>query len=109
MLAEIVGTAAGLCSMSSFVPQIVKLARERDARSVSLHMYMVTVTGFVLWTAYGALIGSWPVWASNAVNLVLAATILTLRWRYGRRPPSGRASGGVDSGGSAVKTAGRNR
>jgi MtN3 and saliva related transmembrane protein len=96
-LADVVGTAAGLCSMSSFVPQIVKIVRERDASSVSLRMYMVTVTGFVLWVAYGALLGSWPVWASNSVNLVLAATILTLRWRYG--------GGGVDSGGPARKTA----
>lgn len=79
--------------MASFVPQIVKILRERDAASVSLHMYVVTVTGFVLWTSYGVLIGSWPIWLSNAVNLVLAATILALRARYGRasraRPKGG--------------------
>jgi MtN3 and saliva related transmembrane protein len=83
-IADAVGTAAGICSMSSFVPQIVKIVRARDASSVSLHMYLVTVTGFVLWITYGALLGSWPVWASNAVNLALAGTILGLRWRYGR-------------------------
>ena len=50
----------------------------------------VTVTGFVLWTAYGVLTRSWPVWASNTVNLVLAATILILRARYGSAgPPRG--------------------
>jgi len=58
----------------------------------------VTVTGFVLWTAYGALLGSWPVWGSNAVNLALAGTILCLRWRYGR-------ASRVDSGGPDRKTA----
>ena len=79
--------------MASFVPQIVKIVRERDAASVSLHMYLVTVTGFVLWTGYGVLIGSWPVWLSNAVNLGLAATILTLRARFGedsKHSPDGR-------------------
>jgi MtN3 and saliva related transmembrane protein len=76
--------------MASFVPQIIKILRERDAGSVSLHMYLVTVTGFVLWTAYGVLTRSWPVWASNTVNLVLAATILILRARYGSAgPPRG--------------------
>ncbi len=73
--------------MSSFVPQIVKIVREKDASSISLRMYLVTVAGFVLWTAYGVLLGSWPVWASNAVNLALAGAILGLKWRYatGRR------------------------
>ena len=83
-LADVVGTAAGLCSMTSFVPQILKIVRERHAESVSLRMYLVTVTGFVLWTTYGLILGSWPVWGSNAINLLLAATILTLKWRYSR-------------------------
>ena len=91
LLVDAVGVAAGLCSMSSFVPQILKILRERHAESVSLRMYVVTVTGFALWIAFGALQGSWPIWASNAVNLALAATILALKLRYGsgRRPSGG--------------------
>ncbi len=86
-VADLVGTAAGLCSMTSFVPQIVKIVRERDASSVSLRMYMVTVTGFSLWIVYGVLQQSWPIWASNGVCLVLTATILTLRLRFGGDAP----------------------
>ena len=78
-----VGTLAGLCSMSSFVPQVLKILREKRAEGVSLRTYVVTVAGFVLWVCYGVLLGSWPVAASNAVNVVLAALILFLRWRYG--------------------------
>jgi len=78
---NLVGVGAAVCSMASFTPQILKIVREHDASSVSLRMYLVTVTGFVFWIAYGALIGSWPVAASNAVNLVLSATILVLKWR----------------------------
>lgn len=51
LIANIVGTGAALCSMTSFVPQIIKIVRERDAASVSLRMYAVTVTGFALWIA----------------------------------------------------------
>ncbi len=83
--ADAVGVVAGLCSMVSFTPQIAKIVREHDASSVSLRMYLVTVTGFVFWVAYGVLKGSWPVWASNSVNLVLAATILALKWRLDSR------------------------
>ena len=83
LVANAVGTAAGLCSMSSFVPQLIKIAREKRAEGVSLRTYMVTVTGFALWIVYGVLLKSWPVAGSNSVCLVLAAAILCLRWRYG--------------------------
>ena len=81
-LANILGTGAALCSMASFVPQILKIWRERDASSVSFRMYAVTVTGFSLWIAYGAMITSWPVVGSNIVCLALSATILVLKWRF---------------------------
>ena len=84
LLVNAVGTAAALCSMTSFVPQIVKIWRERDAASVSLRMYAVTVTGFSLWIVYGVLIGSWPVTGANGVCLVLSGAILALKWRFSR-------------------------
>lgn len=80
--ADMVGTAAALCSMISFTPQIVKMWRERDASSVSLRMYVVTVTGFSLWVAYGILSESWPVVASNVVCLILSGVILSLKWKF---------------------------
>ena len=82
LIANVIGTGAALCSMTSFVPQIAKIRRERDASSVSLKMYAVTVTGFSLWIAYGLLIDSWPVALSNMICLALSATILLLKWRY---------------------------
>jgi MtN3 and saliva related transmembrane protein len=81
-----IGTAAGLCSMASFTPQLIKIAREKQAEGVSLRTYVVNVVGFVLWIVYGVLLGSWPVAVSNAVNLMLAGAILVLRCRYGDRP-----------------------
>jgi MtN3 and saliva related transmembrane protein len=84
LTANIVGVGAALCSMTSFAPQIVKIWRERDASSVSLRMYVVTVTGFCLWVAYGILIDSWPVAVSNIVCLAMSGTILGLKWRFSR-------------------------
>jgi len=88
-VANFVGTGAALCSMTSFLPQIVKIWQERDASSVSLRMYLVTVTGFLLWSVYGLLIASWPVIASNVVCLALSGAVLALKWRFSphrRRP-----------------------
>ena len=83
-IANIVGTSAALCSMGSFAPQIIKIWRERDASSVSLRMYLVTVTGFALWAGYGVLIESWPVIASNIVCLGMSGGVLALKWRFSR-------------------------
>jgi MtN3 and saliva related transmembrane protein len=79
-----IGVAAAVCSMISFVPQILKIVRERDASAVSLRMYVITVTGFCFWIAYGLLIGSWPVAGSNVVNLILSGAVLVLAWRLDR-------------------------
>jgi|KBSSwiStaDraftv2_1062776.scaffolds.fasta_scaffold19838_2 MtN3 and saliva related transmembrane protein len=83
-LVNVLGTLAAICSMASFVPQIIKIIRERDASSVSLRTYAVTVTGFGLWIAYGLMITSWPVIGANTVCLILSATILILKWRFER-------------------------
>lgn len=80
------GVIAGLCSMTSFVPQILKIVRERDASAISLHMYAVTIIGFACWTTYGALSGSWPVTLSNAICLILVIAIFALRLRFGGEP-----------------------
>jgi len=80
--------------MASFTPQIIKIWRERDAASVSLRMYVVTVTGFALWIAYGFLRGGWPIIVANIVCLILSATVLALKWwfsRHGAPAPPPRA------------------
>lgn len=83
LLADGIGTAAAVCSITSFLPQVLKIAREKDASSVSLRTYVVTVAGFVLWIGYGVLIGSWPVAVSNTLALACAGAVLAMKLRYG--------------------------
>jgi MtN3 and saliva related transmembrane protein len=78
------GCAAALCSMVSFAPQLIKIWRERDASSVSLRMYLVTVAGFTLWLTYGLVIGRWPITVSNGVCLMMSGAILILKLRLDR-------------------------
>jgi MtN3 and saliva related transmembrane protein len=73
--------------MASFLPQAVKIWRERDASAVSLRTYALTVTGFILWLTYGVLLQSWPVAVSNAVCLMLSAAVLLMKWRFSVREP----------------------
>src|SRR3954466_3377891 len=86
------GTAAGLCTNGSFVPQVVEAWREGDTRALSLRMYLVLTAGFVLWLGYGLLIGSWPVIAFNIANLALGAAILRPKLREAAAAGPGRAT-----------------
>ena len=81
----IVGSAAALCSIASFAPQMIKIWNERDASAVSLKTYSLTVTCFVLWVVYGVLSGAWPIVAANACALVMAGGVLTMKWRFERQ------------------------
>ena len=49
-------------------------------------MYLVTVMGFGLWSAYGMMLQSWPLIVSNLISLSLAAAVLVLKLRYGDGP-----------------------
>jgi MtN3 and saliva related transmembrane protein len=79
------GTLAAAFSMGSFIPQAVKVIRERDAGAVSLRMYVVTVIGFALWTGYGVLVRSLPLIGSNLISLALSGLILVLKLRLSKR------------------------
>jgi MtN3 and saliva related transmembrane protein len=80
-LPEIIGTVAGLCSTSSFVPQVIKAWRASDTEAISKRMYVITVTAFSLWIVYGVLIGSVPIVVFNSASLALSGTILFLKVR----------------------------
>ena len=60
-------------------------------------MYVVLVAGFVLWLGYGVTLGSWPIVAFNAANLVLSAAILRLKLRDGKGAGLGRVAAVVGS------------
>jgi len=78
-IVTLIGAAAAILSTTSFMPQAVKIIRTRDTSAISTGMYIVTVLGFVSWTAYGVLSKAWPVTASNGICLVLSAFILTMK------------------------------
>lgn len=82
VIANAFGTAAALCSIASFAPQIIKIWKERDASSVSLKTYSLTVTCFILWVVYGVMTEAWPVAAANSAAFVMASGVLVMKWRF---------------------------
>ena len=77
----VLGMVAGLCTSFSFVPQVVKAWRDGDTEAISKRMYLVSLAAYSLWLVHGLMIASTPVVAFNALNLVFAGIILTLKLR----------------------------
>ncbi len=82
LIANIVGTGAALCSIASFAPQVMKIWKDRDASSVSLKTYSLTVGCFILWVVYGWLTKAWPILIANSCALVMASAVLAMKWRF---------------------------
>lgn len=74
-----VGILAAICSTTSFAPQAWRVLKTRDTRAISKRMYVITVIGFALWTAYGIMGGQWPLIVPNLICLGLSAFILVMK------------------------------
>ena len=77
------GLLAAFCSTAAFVPQVVKTWRTRSTKDISLIMFLVLVTGILLWLTYGVMIRDIPLIVANAVTLLLAGTVLFFKLKHG--------------------------
>lgn len=81
--ADLCGAAAALVTTLCWLPQMLKMLRERQAAGVSLLATSGLASGAFLWFIYGLMIGSWPVIMANGVTLVFILAIVGLKLRYG--------------------------
>jgi MtN3 and saliva related transmembrane protein len=82
---EALGFIAGSLSVLSLVPQVVKSFRTRSTGDISLEWTVINLCGQILWIVYGALIGSVSLYIMSSISLLMAATMLVLKLRYGLR------------------------
>ena len=82
-LVEFIGSIAAVMTTLAFLPQAVKVIRDRDTSALSLPMYAVFTSGVFLWLCYGVAHQSTPLIAANAVTFLLAGMILTMKLRFG--------------------------
>ncbi len=79
---EGVGSLAAVCTTFCWLPQAVKIIREKRTDGVSLLTQSVFTFGIALWAAYGLLLNNRPLLYANAVTLVFSLAILILKLRY---------------------------
>ena len=82
-LIELIGAGGATLTTLCWLPQALKVIREKETRALSLPATAAFTLGVVLWLIYGLAIGDGPLIGSNAVTLALMAPILAMKLRYG--------------------------
>lgn len=78
----LVGLLAGTLTTISFLPQVLKTWKSKSAKDISLGMFLTFCIGVLLWIVYGVAVSDIPVILTNAATLVLAGTVLWLKFKY---------------------------
>lgn len=74
----LIGSAAAICSTTSFAPQCWKIIQSGETDDISAPTYALTVAAFGLWFTYGVLRSDWPLMVTNGISGLLAAFILVM-------------------------------
>ena len=83
---QLIGLAAGICTASSLLPQVIKTIRDKKAEDVSLVMLLVLLTGIILWIVYGIKKSDMPIIATNSFSLLVNIVMIILGIKYKRHP-----------------------
>jgi MtN3 and saliva related transmembrane protein len=83
LMINIVGAAGAVLTTLCWLPQAVKVIREKETRALSLPATAAFTAGIVLWLIYGLAIGDWPLIGSDAITLAPMAVILGMKLRHG--------------------------
>ena len=65
---EIIGLLAAGFTTFAFVPQVCKIWKTRNAKGVSVSMYIIMLIGIFIWLYYGFLIRSLAVITANIIS-----------------------------------------
>ena len=80
---DIIGIAGAALTTLCWLPQAIKVVRDRDTRALSLPATLAFTLGIALWLVYGLAIGDWPLIGSNALTLAPLGMIIAAKLRYG--------------------------
>lgn len=79
---EIIGFFAAILTTISFVPQVIKIYKSKETKSISLTMYVVFSLGILMWLIYGIHLKSMPMIIANAITLILTIYILFMKMKH---------------------------
>ncbi len=84
MFWTIIGLCAAILTMFAFIPQIIKVLKNKSAKDVSLITLLQLSLGVSLWIAYGIHLRDAIIITANSVTLTTLILLLFLYFNYGR-------------------------
>jgi len=82
MIADIIGYAAGLVIIISWIPQVIKSYKTKSVNDLSILMVVLILIGTALWIIYGLLVNDKPVLAVNVILVAIISYLLYLKIKY---------------------------
>jgi MtN3 and saliva related transmembrane protein len=80
---DAIGATGAVLTTVCWVPQAIKIIRDRETRAISLPGTALCVVGVLLWLVYGLAIVDGPLIGSSIVTFAMTAVILVLKIRHG--------------------------
>ncbi len=80
---DAIGATGAVLTTLCWVPQAVKIIRERETRAISLSATTLSGLGVLLWLIYGVAIVDAPLIGSSLVTFAITMVILVLKLRHG--------------------------
>jgi MtN3 and saliva related transmembrane protein len=82
-MVDTIGAAGAVLTTVCWLPQAIKLIRDKETRAISLPGTAAFTLGILFWLVYGVALADWPLIGSSAVTLALMLVILSLKLRHG--------------------------
>ena len=81
---EIIGFIAGGLSSALFIPQIIKIIKEKSAEELSWLTVIIGVISSSLWLWYGILNSHVSMIVTNSISILATLVLLGLKWKFSK-------------------------
>ncbi len=78
----ILGIIAGTLTTISFIPQVLKIYKTKNAKDLSTLTFCIFSCGVFLWLVYGIVAREWPIILANGITLILILLIIIMKFSY---------------------------
>ena len=82
IIVDITGYVAGFLMATTMLPQIVKSLRTKSVKDLSLLMLIIYAVSALLWSSYGFLINSLPVFITDGFAFCVVSLQLFIKIKY---------------------------
>lgn len=79
---EIIGFIAGGLSSALFVPQIVKILKEKSAEEIALLTCIIGIVSSGLWLWYGIMNEHLSMIVTNSISVIATTILIILKLKY---------------------------